>query len=126
MKSALYEGIPVKPSNWFNPLTALFAPNFSYWWYLGALIWWRSLGSLIKSFPAYGRLLLACLLGAMVTYAKTPVLDLIWLRYFPNFVAGQLFPYDQVCQNCDGIQFQHCLGSRCFTQSRRPKSTSIQ
>jgi hypothetical protein len=74
-KSTLYEGIPRKPSNWFNPLTALFAPNFSLWWYLGALIWWRILGSLIKSFPAYGRLLLACLLGAMVTYAKTPVLE---------------------------------------------------
>merc|ERR1719247_213992 len=94
--SVLYAGIPRNPSKWFNPLLALFAPNVNLWWYLGALIWWRILGSLIKSFPAYGRLLLACLLGAMVTYAKTPVLHLIWLRYFPNFVAGQLFPYDQV------------------------------
>jgi len=94
--SAVWVGIPQQPALWFNPLESLFDPKWNMQWYLEALIWWHILGSLIKSCPAYGRLPLACLVGAMITYVKTTVLALSWLRYFPNFVAGQLFPYDQV------------------------------
>jgi len=78
-----------------NPLRAVIAAGGQLQWYLVGLIWWRVLASLIERFSPFARMLVAYVVAALSLYTATTFFSLHALTFFPCFVAGQLFPYEQ-------------------------------
>lgn len=107
---SLMERLCFKAEYGVNPIRSLFRPCWLQWFLVG-LIWWRGLGSAIRRFSPQVRIALACVLAAMVAYTKTCFLYLPAIGFFPAFVAGQIFPYEEALSKLQWHPLTAVLGS---------------